>query len=170
MKRRVIINIMSKNGGKMDLTKEKEKKKHGLGSKGYSLVELMVVIAIMAILAATGTGIYTGYIEKAKTATLLETARQIKEALMVCETEYLALHDVDAMTFWSEEFLAKPNDPDSVLYPYVGEVTEDCTGYTLKTGKSADGAPQIKGFTYDTTDYRVVWRRDGDLTVTKKEE
>lgn len=157
---------MSKFGGELDLTRYN--KKHGLGQKGYSLVELMVVITIMAILAAAGTGIYTGYIEKAKTASLLETAHQIKEALLVSETEYLALHDVNAMMFWSEEFLAQPNDPDSVLYPYVGEVTEDCTGYTLKTGKSADGVPQIKGFTYDTADYRVVWKRDEDMTVTKK--
>lgn len=147
----------------------KEKMKHGIGKKGYSLVELMVVITIMAILAAAGTGIYTGYIEKAKKASLLETAHQIKEALLVCETEYLALHDVNAMMFWSEEFLAQPDDPNSVLYPYVGEVTEDCTGYTLKTGKDADGDPKIKGFTYDTVDYRVVWKRDGDITVTKKE-
>ena len=65
----------------------KEKMKHGIGKKGYSLVELMVVITIMAILAAAGTGIYTGYIEKAKKASLLETAHQIKEALLVCETE-----------------------------------------------------------------------------------
>ena len=36
--------------------------------KGNSLIELMVVIAIMAILAAAGSGIYRGYIDKAKAA------------------------------------------------------------------------------------------------------
>ena len=147
----------------------KEKKNRRLGNKGYSLVELMVVIAIMAVLAATGTGIYTGYIEKAKEASLLETGHQVKEALLVCEAEYLAVNGADAMMFWNEEFLAKPNDPDSALYPYVGEITEDCTGFTLKTGKNGDGEPQIKGFTYDTAEYRIIWKRDGDMTVTKKE-
>lgn len=146
----------------------KKRRKH-LGDKGYSLVELMAVITIMAILAAAGTGIYTGYIEKAKTTTLLHTGHQIKEALLICEAEYLAGNEGDSTMFWSEEFLAKPNDPDSILYEYVGAVTEDCTGYTLKTGKGADGNLTIKGFTYDTEEYRVIWKRDGDLSVTKKE-
>lgn len=147
------------------MTKEKKK----LGNKGYSLVELMVVIVIMAILAAAGTGVYTGYIEKAKTASLLETAHQIKEALLICEAECMAMNDVDDMMFWNDEFLAKPNEPSSILYPYVGEITGDCTGYTLKTGKDSDGDPKITGFVYDTADYKVIWKRDGDVTVTKKE-
>lgn len=146
-----------------------KKRMKKLGRQGYSLVELMVVIAIMAILAAAGTGVYHGYVEKAKTASVLNTGHQIKEALMVCEAEYLAVNDSDGKTFWSEEFLAQPNDPDSVLYPYVGEATADCTGYTLKIGKGGDGIRQIIGFTYDTENYRVIWKRDGDMTVTKKE-
>lgn len=146
-----------------------KKRTHRLGIKGYTLVELMVVITIMAILAAAGTGVYTGYIEKAKTAELLDKGRQIKEALLISEAEYLARNDADAMMFWNSEFLEKPNDPDSILYPYVGEITDDCTGYTLKTEKDADGDPMISGFTYDTKEYRIIWKRDGDLTVTKKE-
>lgn len=139
-----------------------------LGTKGYSLVELMVVVTIMAILAATATGVYTGYIEKAKTASLLNTGRQVKEALLVCETEYLAMNDYDDMMFWSKEFLAKPNDPESVLYPYVGEATADCTGYTLKLSKNKSGDQTISGFTYETANYRLIWDRDGDMTVNKR--
>lgn len=150
----------------MGLTK---RRKHGLGTKGYTLVELMVVITIMAILAASATGIYNGYIEKAKTASLLDKGHRIKEALMICEAEYLATNDVDSMMFWNDEFLAKPNSPDSILYPYIGEITDDCIGYTLKTGKDADGDPRITGFTYDTEEYRMKWKRDGDITVTKKD-
>ena len=47
---------------------------------GYSLVELMVVITIMAILAASSTTVYTGYIKKAKSA----------EALTQCRAAYIA--------------------------------------------------------------------------------
>lgn len=142
--------------------------KRKLGQKGYSLVELMVVIAIMTILAAASTSVYTGYIEKAKKTVLLNTGYQIKEALLVCEMDYLANNDYDSMMFWSKEFLAMPNDPESVLYPYVGEATEDCTGYTLKLGKGKSGLQEIKGFTYETANYRLIWDRDGDMTVEKK--
>ncbi len=139
-----------------------------LGDSGYSLVELMVVIAIMAILAATGSGIYKGYIDKAKSAALLNTGHQIKEALMICEAEYLASGGERSSMYWSDDFLKAPNHEDSVLYPYVGEVTKDCVDYSLKIGKDSDGNPQIKGFTYETDEYIVKWKLGEEITVTKQ--
>lgn len=135
--------------------------------KGNSLIELMVVIAIMAILAAAGSGIYRGYIDKAKAATMLNTGRQIKEALMLCEIEYVASGGNGSTMFWSDAFLKAPNHEDSILYPFVGEVTQDCVGYTLKTGKDSNGNPQIKGFTYETDEYVIKWKRGEEITVEK---
>lgn len=139
-----------------------------LGDNGYTLVELMVVIAIMAILAAAGSGIYKGYIDKAKSAALLNTGHQIKEALMICEAEYLASGGERSSMYWSDDFLKAPNHEDSVLYPYVGEVTKDCVDYSLKVGKDSDGNPQIKGFTYETDEYIVKWKLGEEITVTKQ--
>lgn len=147
----------------------KQKKREKLGTRGYTLVELMVVITIMAILAASAAGVYTGYIEKAKTASLLSTGRQIKEALLICDAEYRAgsNHSGDSM-YWNDGFLKAPNHPDSLLYPYVGEITGDCTGYTLKLGNEKNGGEYIKGFIYETDEYTVKWVRGEDITVTKK--
>lgn len=100
--------------------------------KGYTLVELMAVIAIMAALAAASAGIYSGYVERAREAELYETAEQIKNALAICEAQYGEAGGSDASVFWSEAFLAPPNHRDSVLYPYVGAMTEDCTGLFLE--------------------------------------
>ena len=161
---------MSIRRGKIMKRKRELFRKFKLDEKGYSLVELMVVIAIMAILAAAGSGIYKGYIDKAKSATMLNTGRQIKEALMICETEYLISGGNGSAMFWSDEFLKAPNHEDSILYPYVGELTSDCTDYTLKTGKDSDGNPQIKGFTYETDEYVIRWRRGEEITVTKQSE
>ena len=150
--------------------KRKLFKKHVGNEKGFSLIELMVVIAIMTILASTGSGIYKGYIDKAKTATMLNTGRQIKEALMICETEYVASGGNGSAMFWSDAFLKAPNHEDSILYPFVGEATQDCVAYTLKTGKDSNGNPQIKGFTYETDEYVIKWRRGEEITVEKQTE
>ena len=145
-------------------------KRRKLNENGYSLVELMVVVAIMAILAGTGTGIYKGYIEKAKTASMLHTGHQIKEALLICEAEYMASGGNGSTMYWSDAFLKAPNHEDSVLYPYVGELTEDCVDYSLKIGKDSNGDQQIKGFTYETDEYVIKWKRGEEITVTKKAE
>lgn len=142
--------------------------KRKLDEKGYTLVELMVVIAIMAILAASGSGIYKGYIDKAKSAAMMNTGHQIKEALMICEAEYMAGGGDKSAMYWSDGFLKAPNHEDSVLYPYVGELTKDCVDYSLKVGKDSNGDPQIKGFTYETAEYVVKWRLGEEITVTKQ--
>lgn len=142
-------------------------KKKGLNKKGYTLIELMVVITIIAILAAAGTGIYKGYVEKAKAAVHYDTARQIKEALLICEVEYIAKGELDASIYWDDAFIKAPNHPDSILYPYVGENIKECNGYTLKLGKDTNGDYQISGFSYESEGYSVKWERDGDITVEK---
>ena len=145
-------------------------KKLGLDENGYTLVELMVVIAIMAILAAAGSGIYRGYINKAKAAAMLNTGYQIKEALLICEAEYQISGGNGSAMYWSDGFLKAPNHEDSVLYPYVGAVTADCVDYSVKIGKDSDGNQQIKGFTYETDEYVIKWIRGEEITVTKRAE
>ncbi|MBR0146921.1 MAG: prepilin-type N-terminal cleavage/methylation domain-containing protein [Eubacterium sp.] len=58
----------------------KEKKRRRNGNKGFSLVELVIVIAIMAILAAAIAPAIIRYIEKARKAVDIETAQTIFEA------------------------------------------------------------------------------------------
>lgn len=145
------------------------KKAKILNKKGYTLIEQMVVITIIAILAAASTGVYKGYVEKAKTAVHYDMARQIKEALLLCEVEYMAKGELDASLYWDDAFIKAPNHPDSILYPYVGEAMEECNGYALKLGKDDNGEYQISGFSYEAEGYEVKWVRDGEITVEKAE-
>ena len=126
---------------------------------GYSLVELMVVIAIMAILAASSTAVYTGYIKKAKASEALTQCRAVyvaAEAYFIEHMEYFDGSETDLedmaeeiyeFTYLDVEVL---NDPDD----YSG--AEDCYGVVVKerSGKwtceeilcSVDG----NVWTYDT--------------------
>ena len=147
---------------------ECQTKNRRLGDDGYSLMELMVVVAIMTVLTTASSGIYKGYIDKAKSSLMLNTGYQIKEALLICEAEYMATADSDDSLYWNDAFLKAPNHEDSILYPYVGEVTKDCTDYTLKIGKDSNGNEQIKGFVYETDDYIIRWTRGNEIEITKQ--
>ncbi len=46
--------------------------------KGFTLIELMVVMAIIAILATAGLSAYGGYLKKARDATRLEDIRALE--------------------------------------------------------------------------------------------
>lgn len=145
----------------------------GKNKKGYTLVELLVVIAIIAILSAASTGIYHGYVEKAKTAKYYELAHQIRQALAICEMEYGDRYGFDETVYESDQFFLPPNDPDSILYDYVGENTSDCTDYTLKLQKEEGDEfsgirYRIIGFVYETEDYSVRWEDPDVITVEKK--
>ncbi len=143
------------------------KKKERGGQNGYTLVELMVVITIMAILASVSAGVYTGYIKKAEMSGLYDTAHQIIQALEICEAENADGADTSGRYYWTDAYLKPPNHPDSILYPYVGDMTKDCTGYSLKIGKKEDRY-RVVGFTYETDQYVVRWNRTSGITVEEK--
>ena len=57
----------------------------GIGKKGFTLVELIVVLVILAILAALLIPTLTGYINKAKEKSIVAETRQV---VMAAQTIY----------------------------------------------------------------------------------
>jgi len=72
--------------------------------KGFTLVELMVVIAIMAILSAASIPVFTGYVRKAKAAVHLSECRSV---YMAAQTylEELRMEGRDAADVDTEKLL-----------------------------------------------------------------
>jgi len=55
--------------------------------KGFSLIELLIVIAIIGILAALGVPKYKEYTLRAKFADVINGVLPVKQALVMCNTE-----------------------------------------------------------------------------------
>ncbi len=72
-----------------------QKRMKFMKNKGFSLVELIVVIAIMAILVGVAVPVYTGYIEKAETAVKEQYLSDVVYAAQLFAAENgLVLHKI----------------------------------------------------------------------------
>lgn len=112
---------------------------------GFSLMELIIVIAILAILAAIAIPTYSGYIKKANATADLITLDAVMTAAAACYAEegsvtslYVdALNDKVYVNDDSGEGSGSglEKDPDFLLY-YMGDA-EGTFEITLKTGDTA---------------------------------
>ena len=55
--------------------------------KGFTLIELMIVVAIIGILAAVAIPAYSDYTKKAKFTEVVQATQAVKTAVEICATE-----------------------------------------------------------------------------------
>ncbi|MDP4093439.1 MAG: type II secretion system protein [Bacillota bacterium] len=108
-------------------------------NKGFSLVELLVVLAIMAILAAVAIGMFTGVIGSSKSKTDTYTAAMIKNAIVTYITES---NDVDFKYGTATALGTGATDVNTLVQKLEGTVTINSVDYGpyLEQSKDASGA------------------------------
>ncbi len=88
--------------------------KKGMNNKGFSLVELIIVVAIMAVLVGVLAPQYIKYLDKSK----LSADKQVADAL------YQAL----TTTYMDPDFATKTDFPGAGTYNICGGTTKYATG------------------------------------------
>lgn len=130
------------------------KKQKNLTNKGFSLVELIIVIAIMAVLVGVLAPQYVKYLNKSKISADTQLADSIHSAITntmldpavtapAAMTAAAKLPDATASDFWKN------------VYEILGETTHDALVGDLKYDKDA---------TKVTIQYQIV--SDSKVTVT----
>lgn len=75
------------------------RQKQRMKNKGFSLVELIIVIAIIAILASILVPLFIRYVERTRVTTDAEAVGSIVKALKVVVADRDAVVDLDAFTY-----------------------------------------------------------------------
>ena len=118
--------------------------------RGFTLIELMIVVGIVAILSAIGIPAYQNYLQKAALTDMLQTMMPYKTAVELCTVERGATTTCSA---------GSNGVPVGIGSRYVLSVAVTAGVITLVGQESLTGLSVVLNPVWNSTEGRMNWQR-----------
>ena len=126
-----------------------------MNNKGFSLVELIIVIAIMAVLIAVLAPQYLKYVEKSRVSADGQTADEFYSALQVIASDPDLADSLTAASYAVTSDTTGAITIDSNLKPLLKDVMDTNKNYTFKS-KTFKAANRNITMSWDSTN--KLWK------------
>jgi type IV pilus assembly protein PilA len=123
---------------------------------GFTLIELMIVVAIIGILAAVAIPAYQNYVKKAKFQDIVSSAASVETAISACMNENNGL--ATACDTAAKLGITIKNSKEAAT---ALAVTATTAAVTATANDAAGGYTYIRTPTYTAGDTTITWTQSG---------